>query len=87
MVDDLFFCATLAGRRRDHIPFVQAGAETSEIGAEAVKSDPGCPWEDHLSRVGAGVGDESMESCSVFQPLRPPLVILPERCTSVVFFR
>ena len=28
MVDGLF-CATLTGRRGDHTPFVQAGAETS----------------------------------------------------------
>jgi len=28
MVDGLFFCATLTGRRGDHNTFVQAGAET-----------------------------------------------------------
>jgi len=33
-VDGLFFCATLTGRRGGHTPFVQAGAETSDIGAE-----------------------------------------------------
>jgi len=33
MVDGLFFCATLTGRRGDHTPFVQAGAETSDTGA------------------------------------------------------
>jgi len=27
MVDGLFFCATLTGRREGHTPFVQAGAE------------------------------------------------------------
>jgi len=36
-VDGLFFCATLTGRRRGHTPFVQAGVETSDTGAEAVK--------------------------------------------------
>ena len=41
MVDGLFFCATLIGRRGGHTPFVQAGAETSNTGAEADKSDPG----------------------------------------------
>jgi len=44
MVDSLF-CATLTGRRGDHTPFVQAGAETSDTGAEAVKPDPGCSWQ------------------------------------------
>jgi len=33
MVDGLFFCATLTGRRGGHTPFVQA--------REAVKQDPG----------------------------------------------
>ena len=46
MVDGLFFCATLTGRRGGHTPFVQAGAETSDTGVEApVKPDPGCSWE------------------------------------------
>ena len=40
MVDGLFVCATLIGRRRSHIPFVQAGAETSDTRAEAVNPDP-----------------------------------------------
>jgi len=47
MVDGLFFCATLTGRRGGHTPFVQAGAETSDTGAEAVEPDPGCSWEGH----------------------------------------
>ena len=38
MVDGLFYCATLTGRRGGHTPFVEAGAETSDTGAEAVKS-------------------------------------------------
>jgi len=42
MIDGLFFCATLTGRRGDHSPFVQAGAETSDIDAEATKPDPRC---------------------------------------------
>jgi len=37
MVDGLFFCVTLTGRRGGHTPFVQAGAETPYTGAEAVK--------------------------------------------------
>jgi len=41
MVDGLFFCATLTGRTGGHAPFVQAGAETPDTSAEAVKPDPG----------------------------------------------
>jgi len=45
MVDGLFFCATLTGRRESHTPFVHIGAETLDTGAEAVKSDPSSSWE------------------------------------------
>jgi len=41
MVDGLLFWATLTGRRGDHTPFVQAGAETSDTGAEANSSCSG----------------------------------------------
>ena len=58
MVDGLFFCATLTGRRWGHAPFVEAGAGTSNTGAEAVKPDPGSSWEGHSGWVGANVGDE-----------------------------
>jgi len=44
MVDGLFFCATLTGRRGGHTPFVQAGVETTDTGTEAVKPDPGSSW-------------------------------------------
>jgi len=47
MVDGLFFCATLTGSRGGHTPFVQARAERSNTGAEAVKPDPGSSWEGH----------------------------------------
>ena len=47
MVDGLFFCATLTGRRRGHTPFLQAGAETSDTGVEAAKPDQRCSWNDH----------------------------------------
>jgi len=76
MVDGLFFCATLTGCRGGHTPFVQAGVETPRTGAGVVKPDPGSSWEGHSGRVGAGVGDESMESRRVLQPLRIPSVIL-----------
>jgi len=52
MFDRLFFCATLTGRRGGHTPFVQAGAETSHTGAEAVKPDPGFSWEGHSEEGG-----------------------------------
>jgi len=54
MVDNLFICATLTGRRGGHTPFVQAGVETPDTGAEAVKPDPGSSWEGH-SRNRAGL--------------------------------
>jgi len=76
MVDGLFFCATLTGRKGGHTPFVQAGAETSDIGAEAVEPDPGCSWR-VIPGVGAGVGDENAESCETVHPLHIPLVINP----------
>ena len=38
---DCLFRAILTGRRGDHTPFLQAGAETSDTGAEAVEPDPG----------------------------------------------
>jgi len=45
------FCATLTGRRGGHTPFVQAGAETSDTGAEAVELDPGSSWEGYSREV------------------------------------
>jgi len=47
VVDGLFFCTTLTGRRGGHTPFVQAGAETSDTGAESVKPGPCSSWEGH----------------------------------------
>ena len=61
MVDGLFFCATLTGRRGGYTPFVQAGAETSDTGAEAVKPDPGSSWEGH-SREWLPVSGMKMQS-------------------------
>ena len=45
MVDGLFFCATLTGRRGGHTPFLQAGAQKSDTGA--VEPNPGSSWEGH----------------------------------------
>jgi len=54
MVDDLFFCAAITGSSRDHSPFVQAGAETSDTSADVVKVGPArCAWEGHSGWVGA----------------------------------
>jgi len=74
MADGLFFCATLTGRRGGHIPFVQAGSETPDTGAEAVDPDPDSSWEGHSGRVGTGVWNESSEFCGVVRPLRIPLM-------------
>jgi len=53
MVDGLFFCATLTGRRG--APFVQAGAETSDTGAKVAKPEPGSSWEGHSGCVCTGI--------------------------------
>ena len=46
MVEDLFFCATLTGRRGGYYTtFVQAGAEISDTGVEVVKADSRVSWE------------------------------------------
>jgi len=37
MVNGLFFCATLTGRRGSHTTFAQAGAKMLNTGAEAVR--------------------------------------------------
>jgi len=87
MVDGLFFCDTLTGRRGGHTPFVQTGAETSNNGGESVKPDPGSSWQGHSGGVGAGVGDENAESCGAVRPLRVPLVIRALLRTYVVVVR
>jgi len=69
-VDGLFLCVTLTGRRGDHTPFVQAGAETPNTDAEAVKPDPGFSWEGHSGWAGACDRDENAESCGAVRPLR-----------------
>ena len=43
------------GRTGGHTPFVQAGVETSDTGAEVVKPDPGSSWEGHCWGVCTGV--------------------------------
>ena len=70
--------------QRGHTAFVQAGAEMSDTGVEAVKPEPRFAWKGHSGRVDAGVGDESAESRNVVQPLRFPLVIRPGRRTYVI---
>jgi len=73
----LFFCATLTGCRGGHTPFVQAGAETPNTHAEAVKTDPGFSWEGQSEGVVAGVRNENAVQNAVVCPLRIPLVIRP----------
>jgi len=87
MVDGLFFCATFTGRRGGHIPFVQAGAQKSDTGAEAVEPDPGSSWEGHSGGVYTGVCNWSAEFCGVVPPLRIPLMIRPLRRTYVIVVR
>ena len=87
MVDDLLFCAALTGRRGGHTPFVQAGVETSDTGAEAVKPDQGSSGEGHSECVCTGIWNKSAESCGVVHPLRIPLMICPLHCTYVVVVR
>jgi len=84
MVDGLFCCATLTGRRAGHTPFVQAGVETPDTGSDAVKLGPGSFWEGCSGGMGACVGDEKAESCRVVHPHRIPLVIGPVCRTYVV---
>jgi len=79
--------ATFTGRRGGHTPFVQAGAETSDTGAEAVKPNPGSYWEGHSGGVCIGICNYSAESCGVVYPLRVPLMIRPLRRTCVVVVR
>jgi len=38
-------CTTLMSSRSGHNSFVQAGAETSDAGAEVVEPDPRCSWQ------------------------------------------
>jgi len=64
--------ATLTSCRRGHTLFVKAGVERTDTGMEAVKPDSCCSWQSHFERVDANVGDESMKSRSVFQPLHIP---------------
>ena len=86
MVDGLFFCATLTGRRGGHTAFVQAEAQTLDTGAEAVEPNPGSSWEGHSGGV-AGVGDENAESCEAASPPRIPLATRPVLRTYVVAVR
>ena len=84
MVNGLLFCATLIDRRGSHTPFVQAGAEMSDTGVEAVKPDPGSPWEGHSEKVFTSIWNKSAESCGVVCPLCTPLMIRPLCHTYVV---
>jgi len=57
MVDRLF-SAPHSQAAEEAIPhFVQAGAGTSDTGAEAVEPEPGSPWEGHSGGVCTGVWD------------------------------
>jgi len=79
MVDGLFFCATLTGRRGGHAYLCK-----QDTGAVVVKPYPGSSWEGHSRRVGASVRDENAKSCVVVRPLHILLVIRPVCHTDVV---
>jgi len=72
MVDGLFVCATLTGRRGGHNPFVQAGAEMSDTGAEAVKADPRSFWKGHSRRVDVDVSGMRVRSLLGLSNRDPP---------------
>ena len=54
VVCGLFLRPTLASRRRSHSPFVHVRAETSDVGSQAVKSNPSFPR--HLLHAGLRIG-------------------------------
>jgi len=95
MIDGLFFCTTLTGRRSglfvqagaEYAFFLQEGEENADTGAETVKPDPNSSWKGHSGVVGGYVGDEIAKSCRVVHPLRVPLLIRPVRRTYVVVVR
>jgi len=82
MVDGLFFCATLTGSRGGHTPFVQAGEETSDTGAEAVESDPGSSWESHSGGVCVPMSGIKMRSLVGLTDHCAARVLLPEKLMS-----
>jgi len=87
MASSLFFCATPTIGGMGHNLFAQAGTETSDTCAEAVKTEPRCSCQAHSRKVRFDVMDESTESRSVLQPLLIASVIRPERPISVIFVR
>jgi len=52
-----------------------------------VYAGPALFWKARCRRIGAGVGDESAESCRVVQPFRIPLVIRPVHSTYAILVR
>jgi len=83
MVDGLFFCATLTDRRGGHTPFVQAGAETSDTGAEAVKPDTHYSWQSDARRVG-GVSGMKVYEVSWYFPITLHSISHPPRSATPV---
>jgi len=85
VVDSLFFCAAITGRRGGHTHLYKQKRKRST------------PVRRRLSRTqallgriipgGAGVADENTEPCGVVRPLRIPSVIHPGRRTYVVVVR
>jgi len=64
--------------QKGHTPFVEARAETCDIGAEAIKPKPRCSWQGHSRRVDVDVDDESTDARSV-SPTTPHSIGAPPR--------
>ena len=62
VVNGLISFATHTSLRSNHTLFVQTGAETSDINAEAVEPGPRCSWKGYSRGIGANIWDESTES-------------------------
>jgi len=82
----VFLPHTHRPQRRPY-PLVQAGSETPDTGAEAVKPDPHCSWQSDARRVVTVSGMKVYEVSWYFQSFHIPLMIRPLRRTYVVVVR
>jgi len=86
MVDGLFFWAIFTGRRGGYTHlYKQERKRPTPVRRRLSRTHS--VIGSHSWRVGAGVGDKSVESCRDVRPLRIPLVIRPVRRTYVVVVR
>ena len=80
MIDGLFFCATLAGRRSGHLCKQEQKRPTPV--RERLRRGHRCSWQGHSRRVGRG-----WKSRSALQTSRIPSVTRPEYHISVIVLR